>query len=272
MKSWALIFSRIKPCDAANIARDLNALFGGRVDIEKLVNEGIQNALEAITRMLCRACRGLLALRCSNCYRLTVSGDGAKHSPFCNSLMMNTSCCSPTGRCCLGAVPPGVSRALAPLLGNPSRDGPCVGGVEGNCLGRHEQASELRNEAFDGAPALAGSINDNPFDWLVDADPRINPFSRLWSGVITTGSPVPDRIPGFDPPKDLRDLVWSPVSIVWQGGGEEVDLSLLATGRQLRLDCDQQFSRETAWQPLGDGLTGGPAPVCHPRRGLLGAN
>ena len=37
-------------------------------------------------------------------------------------------------------------------------------------------AAELRNQAFDAAPASTGQINGEPFQWLADADSRFGPM------------------------------------------------------------------------------------------------
>lgn len=95
--------------------------------------------------------------------------------------------------------------------------------LEALCAGRIEPALALRADAFDAAGAVRGSIDGEPFEWIADADPRFGPclevilkggyawvpFSHLQS--LT-----------FEAPVDLRDKIWAPVQIAWQGGGEAV--------------------------------------------------
>ena len=181
------IFSRINLCDAANIARDLNALFGGRVDIEKLVNEGdIQNALEAITGDV-KAAPAAAAPRIALFQLLSVNGQwerAAKQLTVLQQLddeyKLLVQSYGALLTCELFRQEVFAGKHVAPILGEPEQWMVlALEALKADCLGRHEQASELRNEAFDGAPALAGSINDNPFDWLADADPRIGPFFEI---------------------------------------------------------------------------------------------
>ena len=42
--------------------------------------------------------------------------------------------------------------------------------------GQVAAASELRNRAFDAAPPTPGTINDQPFEWIADADSRLGPI------------------------------------------------------------------------------------------------
>ena len=77
--------------------------------------------------------------------------------------------------------------------------------------GSVEQAQELRDEGLEEAPAVAGSINDVPFNWIADSDSRLGPILEA----IVDGDLywVPfDRIQKIEiePPVDLRDLVWTP--------------------------------------------------------------
>src|SRR5205085_9395303 len=41
--------------------------------------------------------------------------------------------------------------------------------------GEFEPAAEARAKAFDAAPASSGKINDEPFEWIADADSRLGP-------------------------------------------------------------------------------------------------
>ena len=232
------------------------------MDIEKLVNEGdIQNDLEAITGDV-KAAPAAAAPRIALFQLLSVNGQwerAAKQLTVLQQLddeyKLLVQSYGALLTCELFRQEVFAGKHVAPLLGEPEQWMVlALEALKADCLGRHEQASELRNEAFDGAPALAGSINDNPFDWLADADPRIGPFFEIMVRGDYYWVPQ-SRIESlaFDPPKDLRDLVWSPVSIVWQGGGEEVGfIPARYPGASSDWTATQQFSRETAWQPLGD--------------------
>ena len=45
--------------------------------------------------------------------------------------------------------------------------------------GQVAAASELRNRAFEAAPAAPGSINDQPFEWIADGDSRLGPIIEV---------------------------------------------------------------------------------------------
>jgi type VI secretion system protein ImpE len=50
--------------------------------------------------------------------------------------------------------------------------------------GRHEQAAELRGQAFEQAPAVSGSIDGTPFEWIADAG-----WGRVWKSSSTAAIP-----------------------------------------------------------------------------------
>jgi type VI secretion system protein ImpE len=81
-------------------------------------------------------------------------------------------------------------------------------------------AAESRNQAFEAAPASAGEINGEPFEWIADNDSRFGPALEA----IIEGKYY--WIPFFriqkieiEKPGDLRDLVWLPVQFIWINGG-----------------------------------------------------
>jgi type VI secretion system protein ImpE len=91
--------------------------------------------------------------------------------------------------------------------------------------GDRARSAELRALAFEAAPTTSGDLDGRPFEWISDADSRLGPvleavingryywvpFSRL------------TRI-AFEPPEDLRDLVWLPARLQFANGGESVAL------------------------------------------------
>lgn len=153
-----------------------------------------------------------------------------------------------------------AGKHVAPILGQPEQWMVLVlEALKADAAGRHDQAIQLREEAFGLAPALAGHVNDDSFAWLADADSRIGPFFEI----MVRGDYywVPQaRIESltFESPTDVRDLVWAPVSIVWQGGGEEVGfVPARYPGDTSDWSAAQQFARETAWAPLGEDTWAG---------------
>jgi type VI secretion system protein ImpE len=91
--------------------------------------------------------------------------------------------------------------------------------------GKFEEAAVLRERAFADAPATSGNVDNQPFAWLSDADPRLGPvleaivngkyywipFSRL-------------REIKIEKPVDLRDIAWTPAQLMFANGGEAVAL------------------------------------------------
>src|SRR3984893_8774815 len=87
---------------------------------------------------------------------------------------------------------------------------------EGDC----RAGAELRDKAFEAAPASAGKINGEPFEWIADADERLGPVLE----VILEGryNWIPFcrvRQVLIEPVADLRDLVWAPAQFIWENGG-----------------------------------------------------
>ncbi len=47
--------------------------------------------------------------------------------------------------------------------------------LRGDAEGSHKRAREVRDRAFEAAPATSGTVNGEPFEWIADADPRLGP-------------------------------------------------------------------------------------------------
>ena len=91
--------------------------------------------------------------------------------------------------------------------------------------GEHADAKTPRDQAFEQAPTVSGTLGDQVFEWIADADMRLGPvieavingkyywvpFSRLSELTI-------------DAPEDLRDSVWMPAHFIFENGGESVGL------------------------------------------------
>lgn len=89
--------------------------------------------------------------------------------------------------------------------------------------GKYVEAGRLRDEAYEDAPVTPGRINDEPFEWIADADSRIGPFVEaiVNGGLYWIPFQRLARIE-LEPPIDLRDLVWMPAQFTWANGGEAV--------------------------------------------------
>jgi type VI secretion system protein ImpE len=118
--------------------------------------------------------------------------------------------------------------------------------------GELARSSELRLRAFDEAGISSGTISDQPFEWVADADSRLGPvleavmngryywvpFSRLSAVTIEV-------------PEDLRDMVWMPAHLQFENGGEMV--ALIPTrypGSEASEDGLIALARKTEWREV----------------------
>jgi len=145
---------------------------------------------------------------------------------------------------------------LTPLIfGEPQEwIGLLVKASEHSARGELAPAAELRNRAFEAAPATAGTLDGKPFAWIADADSRLGPMLEL----ILEGKYywVPFcriRRIAMQPPTDLRDLVWAPAQFVWANGGEasgHIPVRYVCT--ETSKDGALRLARKTEWQDLGE--------------------
>jgi type VI secretion system protein ImpE len=125
--------------------------------------------------------------------------------------------------------------------------------------GKYNQASELRDQAYESAPMISGTINGEPFEWLADADSRIGPFIEAIVNGKYYWIPL-NRIAAIDiePPEDLRDLVWIPGHFSWANGGQAIGLiPVRYPGTQHSSDAATMLARRTDWEEQAeDTFTG----------------
>ena len=115
--------------------------------------------------------------------------------------------------------------------------------------GNTARAAELRAKALDAAPAVAGSIDGQAFQWIADADSRLGPLLEA----IVEGKYywIPfshiKRI-DLEPPADLRDLVWAPARFTWVNKGQTVGLiPSRYAGSEESSDSAIRLARRTDW-------------------------
>lgn len=110
-------------------------------------------------------------------------------------------------------------------------------------------AAELRDRAFEAAPAIAGTLNGQPFEWLADADTRLGPIleaiieGRYYWVPLTHVARI-----DLEEPADLRDVVWTPARFTWDNAGTNV--ALIPTrypGSESSADAGIQLARRTDW-------------------------
>jgi type VI secretion system protein ImpE len=116
------------------------------------------------------------------------------------------------------------------------------------------QSEDLRQRAFEGAPASPGDLDGQPFEWIADADSRLGPVLEAIINGRYYWVPF-DRLSkvSLDKPEDLRDLVWMPAQLQFQNGGETV--ALIPTrypGSESSGDGALALARKTAWEPFAE--------------------
>ena len=117
--------------------------------------------------------------------------------------------------------------------------------------GQQVAAAEMRDKAFEAAPATSGAIvtldpdatpllspnaaggphkvheptHETAFEWLADADSRLGPVVEAVVNGRYYWIPL-HRIKqiAIEAPADLRDVVWMPVHFEWANGGDNVGL------------------------------------------------
>lgn len=118
--------------------------------------------------------------------------------------------------------------------------------------GEDGMAEDLRQRAFEAAPAIGGTIDGAPFEWLADADMRLGPVLEAFvNGKYYWIPYVRLAHIKIEPPEDLRDCVWMPAHLQFENGGET--LALIPTryeGSEKSEDGELQLARKTEWREL----------------------
>ncbi|EIC30783.1 MULTISPECIES: type VI secretion system accessory protein TagJ [Methylomicrobium] len=115
--------------------------------------------------------------------------------------------------------------------------------------GNYEAALQVRDQAYEQAPTVTGTVNNEPFDWLADTDTRLGPVLEL----IVNGKYywVPStavRKLAIEVPVDLRDLVWLPAQVTWvNGGGAACFIPTRYPGSETSADSAIRLARKTEW-------------------------
>lgn len=125
--------------------------------------------------------------------------------------------------------------------------------------GRTDDAATLRDKAFDAAPPVSGTLNDQPFEWVADADTRLGPLLEAVVNGRYFWVPF-NRIAAItaEDPSDLRDCVWTPVTITLRTGADVVAfLPTRYAGTAVRGTDAQKLARATDWIDVGGGAFSG---------------
>lgn len=121
--------------------------------------------------------------------------------------------------------------------------------------GEIQAASKLREQALGEAPASTGTLNDQAFEWIADADGRLGPTMEAVINGRYYWLPF-NRLEKVDieAPADLRDAVWMPAHFTFANGGETVGL-IPTRYPDTKLDGGGPLAlaRRTEWTQAGDG-------------------
>lgn len=114
----------------------------------------------------------------------------------------------------------------------------------------HAEASEkMREQAWGEMPSLSGTINGEPFEWIMDGDSRLGPCVEamlenkyFWVPLTCV------RKMQVEEPTDVRHLVWVPVMFEWQNGGDVGGLMPVRyPGSESHEDSAIRLARRTDW-------------------------
>lgn len=143
------------------------------------------------------------------------------------------------------------------LLGEPA---PWVGDIfeslKLQALGKLSEAQEMRLSAYNLIDTVSGTLNDEPFEWIADADSRIGPFIEAIINGKYYWVPISyiAKIE-IEEPEDLRDLVWLPAQFTWQNEGQTVGfIPTRYPGSEVSDDGHIQLAKKTEWEQLQEGM------------------
>lgn len=118
--------------------------------------------------------------------------------------------------------------------------------------GQFDAAKALRSEALETATVVSGAIDNEPFEWIADADSRIGPMLEA----VVNGNYywIPFHrlsLLQLTPPEDLRDFAWIPAQFVWANGGEAFGfIPSRYSGSENSSDSAIQLARKTEWEEI----------------------
>ncbi len=114
---------------------------------------------------------------------------------------------------------------------------------------KYQASQKLREQAFEAATAIAGSIDNQRFEWISDADSRLGPIlEAIFDGKYYWVPFTAVKRIQIEPPTDLRDLVWLPTHFTWINGGETTGLiPTRYPNSQTSEDSAILLARKTEW-------------------------
>ncbi|MHC4153310.1 MAG: type VI secretion system accessory protein TagJ [Planctomycetota bacterium] len=124
---------------------------------------------------------------------------------------------------------------------------------------KYQASQELRERAFEAAPAISGSVDGRSFQWIADADSRLGPvLEAIVDGKYYWVPFAAVKQIRIEEPGDLRDLVWIPAYFTWVNGGDATGLMPTRyPDSEVNEDNSIRLARKTQWVELpGDTYVG----------------
>jgi type VI secretion system protein ImpE len=115
--------------------------------------------------------------------------------------------------------------------------------------GQPEPAAQMREQAFQAATESEGTLDDVPFEWIADADPRLGPVLEVFVNGNYLWVPFAAvHAVHIETPADLRDQVWMPAHFIWSNQGEaDGFVPTRYPGSASAADPALALSRRTEW-------------------------
>lgn len=124
-----------------------------------------------------------------------------------------------------------------------------VKALQFSATGQFKAAQDLREKAYESAPAVPGVIDGQKFEWIADADSRLGPMLEAIIDGRYYWIPISNvSLIKIEEPEDLRDVVWMPANFIWKNGGNSVGLiPTRYPGSEQNEDAAVQLGRKTDW-------------------------
>jgi len=118
---------------------------------------------------------------------------------------------------------------------------------------RSAQLAKTHAKALKNAPARAGFVDGQAFNWITDADARFGPALEVYLQGNYYWVPF-DRVTriDFEKPRDLQDLIWLRAKLTWSNGGTvSVHIPVRYPNTEKSICPNLLLARTVAWQELG---------------------
>lgn len=121
------------------------------------------------------------------------------------------------------------------------------------CLNDIEQAKQLIQQGAELAPMIKGTVDDQPFEWLSDADVRFGPAIEVMlnGGYYWLPMEYIAEI-DFEPVDDLRDLIWRAANLTLKNKGKLIVFLPVRYPISTETSDAQLLARTCDWQEPAD--------------------